>query len=488
MNRHPVTREAVRIRSQKELLTVLFRHKAKMLAVFAAVVLTVVVGTIFTADLFEAKSTLMVKIGREYLNRPEVGDKQSVMALNQEEVLNSEIQILTNRELLRKVVDTITPEVLYPALAKQSPTSSSPLDRAIAAFEKDLTVEGVKKSNVIQVTFRHQDPQLAAKAVNLLVDYFREKHLQVFSEPQSSFLEGQLGAYARKLSDTESSIETYKQKRGVYSLAEQRSLLLQQRNALDSSLKSTEYTLSEMQKKIALLKDRLRAIVDHDGTYTQTERDKIIVDGKARLLALELTEQELLKKYTENNLLVINARKDIALVKNFLSEQEEELRKKTKNANPVYQDIKKDLVRAEADASGLGSRSAVIVNQIRTIDNEIRSMDLAEKNLEQLKRQKEINEKNYQTYAERTEEARISEAMNRLKLANISVIEAASIPYEPVMPKKGLNLALALFLGAGLAVGIAFLSEYLLQDFATPEKVENLLGVPVLASIPYKED
>jgi len=40
-------------------------------------------------------------------------------------------------------------------------------------------VEGIKKSNVIQVSFQHEDPRDAAEAVNLLVDFLTEKHLQV---------------------------------------------------------------------------------------------------------------------------------------------------------------------------------------------------------------------------------------------------------------------------------------------------------------------
>jgi uncharacterized protein involved in exopolysaccharide biosynthesis len=487
MNNQLISQEPARTQGKRELLTVLFRHKTRILTVFTAIVILVVAYTFMSAEVFEARSTLMVKIGREYLTRPEVGDKQPVMALNQEAVINSEIQILTNRDLLRKVIETITPEILYPEISSAGSSRSTPLELSIERFEKSLTVEGVKKSSVIEVTFRHKTPQLAARAVNLLVEYYREKHLQVFSDPQSSFLESQLGSYAQKLSETESSLESFKQSNRVYSLAEQRTLLLQQRSALDTNLKGTENSISELQKKTVELKQQLLTIGENDGSYTQTERDKIIVEGKAKLLTLQLQEQDLRKKYTEDNRLVVNARKDIALVKAFLREQEDELGKKVRNANPVYQDIKRDLFRAETEFSGLRSKAAVISSQLRSVDGEIRALDLSEKKLENLKREKALNEKNYQTYAERTEEARISDEMNRLKLANISVIQTASIPSEPVMPRKKLNLIIGLLFGAAVGIGIAFLAEYLSQDFSTPEKVESLLGLPVLTSIPYKE-
>ena len=103
------------------------------------------------------------------------------------------------------------------------------MDAAIARFEKKLDIADVKKSSVIQVSFEHKNPQIASKAVNLLVDYFREKHLQVFSSPQSPFLEGQVAAFRKKLLASESEMQSFKQKNQVYSLDEQRTLLLGQR-------------------------------------------------------------------------------------------------------------------------------------------------------------------------------------------------------------------------------------------------------------------
>lgn len=486
MKNQLIAQEPLAAQNKTELLTLLFRHKNKILAVFFAVVLTVATFTFLSAEVFEAKSTLMVKIGREYMNRPEVGDRQPVMALNQEAVINSEIQILTSRELISKVIETIKPEKMYPDLGNDPSDKSNPLDIAVAIFEKSLKVEGVKKSSVIQVTLRHKDPQMASRAVNLLVEYYREKHLQVFSDPQSSFLESQLGSYAQKLNEAESSLEIYKQKNGVYSLVEQRTLLLQQRNTLDTNLKTIENNSSELHKKIASLKQQLKAVSEDDGSYTQNERERVIVDAKGRLLALQLHEQDLLKKYTDNNRLVVNARKDIALVRSFLLEQEKELAMRAKKANPVYLDINKDLFRAETDASGLSSKAAVISGQLRAIDRELKALDLSEMKLDNLIREKVINEKNYQTYAERAEEARILDEMNRLKLANISIIQSAAVPTEPVT-KKRLIMLVGILLGAIASIGFAFLFEYMSQDFSTPEKVEKLLGLPVLATIPFKE-
>ena len=49
-------------------------------------------------------------------------------------------------------------------------------------------------------------------------------------------------------------------------------------------------------------------------------------------------------------------------------------------------------------------------------------------------------------------------------------------------------LMTALLLGIGLGVGGAFLIEMLNHGFTTPRQVEDLLGVPVLASIQQMDD
>jgi len=133
-------------------------------------------------------------------------------------VINSEIQILSSKDLIEKVIQAITVKELYPSLAINPPRMLTPLEAAIYTFEKNLSIEGVKKSNVIEVSFQHKDPRLAAKAVNLLVDLLKEKHLQVYSDPKSSFLEQQLSQYDEKLRESQDKLETFKQKHRVFSL------------------------------------------------------------------------------------------------------------------------------------------------------------------------------------------------------------------------------------------------------------------------------
>ena len=472
----------------RDFLTILFKHRTKVWVIFLATVLTVTIGSFLIPPTYEAKSSLMVKFGREYVNRPEVGNAQPLlMSLNQEEVVNSEIQILTSRELIEKVLTTLKVETVYPDLAKNPTSNMTPLQAAILALEKKLTVEGVKKSNVIEVAFQHKDPQVAARAVNLLVDDYKEKHLQVFSDPQSSFLEKQLADYEQKLKQSESQMEAYKQKNRVFSLEEQRSLLLKQRMELDTSLKNTNNQVDELQKKLSSLKSQQKVRTEDKSNYTLSERDKIIVEARSRLLSLQLQEQEFLKQYQESNRLVQNTRKDIRLVQEFLKEQETEISGKVRTGNPVYQEVEKETIKAQAELSSQNARAAALAKQLGTLESEIRSFDLLDNEFQTLKREVASNEKNYRTYLERLEEARISEDMNRKKMANISVIQRAEVPAKPIKPKKGLNILLGMILGAVSGLGFAFFSEYTSESFSTPGIAERQLALPVLTTIRHRD-
>ncbi len=478
--------------SLRDFLVVLFKQKYTVLIVFFVVVATVTIGSFLLPRTYEAKSSLLVKFGREYIYRSEVGERVSdsrpSIPLNQEEVINSEIQILTSRDLIEKVITSIKVENIYPEMVKNPSKGITPLEAAILQFGKKLSVEGIKKSNVIQISFQHKDPHLAAKAVNLLVESMKEKHLQVYSDPKSSFLEQQLSAYEKRLKESQNQLEAFKQKYQVFSLEEQRTLLLKQRTDLDTSFKTSQNQIKELQNKLSSLKNQMRAVSKDVPLYTETERYKIIDDAKAQLLTLQLKEQELLHKFNENTPLVVNVRKEIKIVNDFIKKQEEDITGKVRTGqNIVYQDIEREMIKAQAELSSQEAKSRTLRGQIAQLDHEIQTLDLRENEIQNLKRELAANERNYKTYLEKVEEALISDDLNRLKMTNISVIQAAAAPAKPVKPKKALNIVLGIILGGLSGLGLAFFNEYTTQSLSTPESVEKRLGLPVLATVSYRK-
>ena len=475
--------------SVRDILTVLFRHKSKILLVFGLITIVISGGTFLLTPVYEAKASLLVKLWKEDSSRLGVGTGNSSLnlTLSQDELANTEIQVLTSRELAEKVITSLTLQQIYPDLDIKTTKDFSQMAAAVESFGKSLKVTGVRKSNVISISFQHNDPQIAARAVNLLVEAFKEKHLALHSDPQSSFIGSQLASFQNKLRDSERSLQEFQQTNRVFSLEEQRSLLLKQRTDLDTSFKTAHNSIGEMRNKIGAIKGQMNQISKNNSRYTHTDRDRIITDAKSKLLDLQLKEQELRRKYTESNRLVVNARREIEFVNQFLKEQEEGIAGKVKTGNPVYQSLEMELFKAESELSAQAAKADALRVQLRQLDNEISLLDMSENKVQNLKRDISINEKNYKTYADRQEEARISEAMNNLKLSNVSVIQTAAVPNKPIKPNNKLNVLLGLFLGIISSLTVAYISESMTQTFSDPESLENYLGLPVLLTIPDKE-
>ena len=471
-------------------LTLIFKHKKAILGIFLTIVTVVTGFTFFQKSTFEAKASLLVKMFRENSSRPGMGmDGNNLPRIvSQDEVVNAEIQILTGRELAEMVIRTLNVGIIYPNLVSGSAEKADIMEQAVQTFGENLQVIGVRKSNVINVFFQHNDPKIAAKAVNLLVEAFKDKHLALHADPQSSFIGSQLASFENQLKESERNLQEYQQNNKAFSLEEQRSLLLRQRTEFDSAYKIASSNVSENLRRIDSIKSQMKNVSNKKDRYTRTERDQIIIEAKSKALELQLKEQELRRKYTNKNQLVADVIKEVDTVNKFIKDQEEIILNKVKTGNPVYQSMEVDLFRAEADLKSQATKANALKTQLRLLDKEIEALDRSESKIQDLKRKIAINEKNYMTYVGRHEEARISDVMNRLKLSNISVIQAAVAPIKPIKPNKKMNVLLGVLFGAALGLAYAYLVENIASTFMNPESVEKYLELPVLVSVPFKED
>lgn len=71
--------------------------------------------------------------------------------------------------------------------------------------------------------------------------------------------------------------------------------------------------------------------------------------------------------------------------------------------------------------------------------------------------------------------------------ANVEIIEKVTLPESPISPNKKLNIAMAFVVGLIIGSGIAVMIAMLDSTFKDKEKLEEILGVPVLGVIPNTE-
>jgi uncharacterized protein involved in exopolysaccharide biosynthesis len=321
------------------------------------------------------------------------------------------------------------------------------------------------------------------------VAFFTEKHLEVFSNPKATFLEKQVATYQRKLNESKTNLQSYKQQHGLSSLEEERRLALEQRRDLDTAFKETQNKVHGLTSKLVSLKAQISHIPERTSieSVSSSARERAIDETKANLLTLRLKEQGLLTKFQEKSLLVQNIRNEIAMVERFIHEQERLLTDTVKTGkNPVYQELELEILRVESELTYLKTQMEKATQQLQGLDGKLARLDELEKELTTLQLRMTSDQQNYTMFLAKVEEARVSEEMDQLKMANISVVQPPAVPEKPVKPRMALNFFLSVLVGGVSGLLWAIVSEYKEAGYSRPEYASQDLGLPILATINFK--
>lgn len=146
------------------------------------------------------------------------------------------------------------------------------------------------------------------------------------------------------------------------------------------------------------------------------------------------------------------------------------------------QEIEEDLHRMGASYHrGLSQEVASLDRSLGRENSQLRAIPAKEVEFVRLQRQTQLLQEIYTLLQTRLKEAEIAEAIED---SNVRVIDAALVPLGAVRPRKGVNFALAAFLGLLVGLGCALVREYMDRAVHSMDDVESLTGVPMLGLIP----
>ncbi len=473
--------------SLRDLLTLLFKYKWLIFTVFFATVATTVIGTLLISPIYQAHSSILVKIGREHIYRPEVGTENPSIRVDREATINSEMRIASSGEVIREVLEALTIKNVYPQLIGSAASEDVVLQNGVLKFQENLSLTHGQDSNVIEILFQHENPKIAAFAVNTLVDKLKEQHLRIFSDPKASFLEKQADEYKRRLKKSNAQLQKFKQTHGLSSLTQERVLLLEQRKEMEIVLKTTQHEAEGLRTKLIALQQQEKNIPQRIPLSSVSDEHVLIDNAKRDLLDLRRKEKMLLTKYRESSRLVLELREEIELLEDFIHKQEVSLSDRiTTGSNPMYQKIALEVLNSESQLKSLLTKQKTIKRQLIELSSQIADLDAHEREAETLELQVATDQENYERYLHKVEEARISEEMDQLKMANISVIQPAAPPISPIKPKKILNITMGIIAGLVSGCSLVFLLEYLGGTYTRPEQLTKDLDLPILVSIVKK--
>jgi uncharacterized protein involved in exopolysaccharide biosynthesis len=474
----------------KDIVAIGFRHKRAMALCFTAVFLGAVMVGILMPTSYQAHTKILVK--RERVD-PVIspGENAPVMVKDEvtEEELNSEVELLESDDVLSQVAMASGLDHRKSMLATLvgRDDEAGKLAKATQRLRGSLSIEPMKKTNLISITYSSNDPKQAATVLKNLNDAYIRKHAEV-NRPQGEFkfFDQEAQRYQKDLADAESQLNKFAAETGGAAPLVERDQTLQKLTEFSATLQSTRAEMSATEQKIRTLETQSGSVPSRITTKSSTTDDaQVLQQMKSMLMTLEVKRTELLTKYQPTYPLVAEVDKEIADTHaSIAAEEAKPLREETTDQNPTYAYVTTELAKAKADYSALSARAAAMQGIIATYKSQ--SAQLEQKGIQEqdLQRVIKTDEENYLLYQRKREEARMSDMLDQTHILNVAVAEAPAVPVLPVGSRL-VFVVLGFVMGAVMAVGLALVLDYLDPSFRTPSEVLTELNIPVLAAVPH---
>jgi uncharacterized protein involved in exopolysaccharide biosynthesis len=513
------------LNSLRDILYVVFRHK---LAIFLVFLLTVAVVTFVTFALpqvYESSASVLVRIGRENLpGDPQVA--QAMVNVNQDRTaeVRSEIAIITSDEIAQKVAEEVGsawilgkkalgPKEIaelgeWPAdniikslagtvigtakellILLQLRVRLTPEQEALKSVQDGIVAEVEKQTNNINISFEHKNPKVAQFVLSRIMTYYFAKHVEVFgSQTHPQFFETKADAFGKQLADAEQAISDFRTTNNVSQIDTQIEVLIGRIADLEGNIENTAAETKGLEALVSNLSGSLaKRPKMHEVAKTSGMVNFAADTIKEKLIELRAEEKDLANRFQDGYRPLEDVRLKIKDLEGQLATEKEYRTETTVQLDRNYEGLEHTALNEAAQIAARHARHEALKGELEKLKGELAILNAHQVTLVRLERDREIAEKEYKEYREHLQRSNIAVAMDESNISNVSEIQPASAPIDPIRPKKARNIGLGILLGIFLGLAYAFLLEFLDDSLNTVEGVEKRLGVPVLAALSVNE-
>lgn len=472
----------------RELAMVLFRQRR----VFVGVSLLVLTAAIFYAvagERYQAHMKILVRPGRA--DAPVSAEENAPIDLTRlaisEEDLNSEVELLRDDEVLRRVV---TENGLggrdWLHFLRLGEGKDQRMERATRRLAKKLKVESLKKTNLIAVSYASDDPQRAAKVLQTVAEAYVAKHMSVHRPGgEFHFFEQETVDSRNQLELAKSTLLEFTRSHGVVEASQERDLALQKLSEVDASYRQTQIDLAETRQRVGELESEFAAMPERTTTQVHTaDNPELLKALQSSLLDLQLKRTQLLTKFVPTHRLVQEVDRQIAQAQAAIgAATSTPVRDETTDKNSHYEWAKSELERSRVQMKALTARAQATAAQEAAYRATAWKLGEDAITQEDLQNTEKAAEENYLLYVKKQEQARMADALDQRGIVNVAIAEA---PVAPALPAWSTWAVLVMGLCAATVAGggAAFMADYLDPALRTPDEVTHYLQAPVLASFP----
>ena len=354
---------------------------------------------------------------------------------------------------------------LAPATAREDLAEVNRLSPFVENLQSRLTVKQINETRLIEIHFKHGDPQVAASVLNAIADAFVYANLErktETSDKAGDFLQKRIVELQTEIRSSEERLNNYAKNHQIISLDANQNTVVDRLSGLNKQLleAENERKLAEAAFRASQAPGAAEALADSQARQAS--------EADTKLVELRQKRAELLVEYTEKVPQVREIDDQIAT----LEKQAEESRKRaaaivTANLATNYRQA---LAREQALRTSFDQQRGETLTQ-----NE------AAVNYRIIQQEIETNKGLLDGLLQRAKENDVVVAGTP---NNIHVVDYATVPKSPVGPKRVQAMTLAALIAFVFGIALARYLDYLDDTIHSSDDVEKMLRLPALAVIP----
>jgi succinoglycan biosynthesis transport protein ExoP len=481
-------------------LNAVIKHRRVAGSAFLLVVTAMMVQTYSTIPMYQTAARLQIEDERS-TSVSNLGVNDPTYWQETAPYYQTQYQILTSRELARRVVRRLhlenhpdfngnAPKPRDPiTLIRQARASASAWMRAlvsrpspetappapsesaleaslVSAFLAGASARLVPDTRLMDVSYRHTDPDFAALAANTLAEEYTAQNLDLRLQNTGKTLgwvNTELEKATEKVKGSEDALTQYRESNNAQSLDDRQNVVVSRFNSLSETVTAKR---TERQQKEALYNQVRNADPASDSAdgYPLVGNNPAVVMAQAALAALKSEHTTLAQNFGPDNPRIKDIEQRIQVATMLLVAERRRVVDNAKNdyAAAVAQErsFTGDLERAKSDSIDLDRKSG---------DYRI------------LQREHDANQAIFKSLLEQQKNLTVV-ANNRSN--NVRLMDAAEPQRTPISPNPRRDWLTAILAGLTLAFGLAFGIEYLDDTVKTPEDVTRRLRLPLLGLVP----
>lgn len=324
---------------------------------------------------------------------------------------------------------------------------------------------------VLNVAITSADPAKAARLANAVADAYVVDKLDARFEAAkraSAWLSDRLVELGKQLRDSEEAVARFRADNNLAASggASNMTLNQEQLGQFNGRLVAARAESAEKKARLDLL-NRVQAAGGVVADLPDIGAEGAIPDLRRQENDLKRQEADLLARYSDRHPSVVNVRAQLADVRRSIAAE----------AGRLAADVKHDYDLALARQQAVEKTLFDVTGQTE--------LDAAKTiTLRELERNAVVNKTLFEEFLQR---AKITEEQSTFEARDARIITPAQPPSAASSPRSTLIALASLALGLTAGVAGAYLIELLNAGFTTPRQVEELLKLPLLASVSRME-